>query len=595
MAEDKKDEQEEAEIKEIERIDDSQDSPASESVEPPMKIKKPSKLKRFFSTRKGKIITTIVIIAAIVGVIFTVPTTRYAVAGSFIKKDVKVSVMDSSTSKPVSDAEIKIGEQTVKTSAKGEATFKDVPVGNYTVAITKKYYKDTSSSYTVPILSSPAQLKTNLEATGRQVEVKVSNLVTKAALAKASIIVEGTSAITDDKGVATVVLPADKKTLSATVSLIGYNDKKVTIIVTEQSGKNNAALTPEGKLFYLSNQTGTINVMKSDLDGSNAAVVVKGTGNEERSSTSLLAARDWRYLALSARRDTKQKGQLYLVDTKTGDLKVIDQGDAYFGLVGWSGHRFIYSVYRTNKKSWEPGQQSLKSYDAETNKLVALDQTLAIGTDQYDYRTETIGTPYILDGKIIYEKVWNSGGTYRYNFMIGKKSSIMSVNPDGSKKKIVKEFVVNHTISIESRLYEPQEVSFRVTIDEGNTSFFYRYEDGVLNSVSNTDEKFYDFYPTYLISPSGNKTFWYEYRDGKNTLFVGDKNGKNGTMIASLSDYSTYGWFSDDYLLFSKGGSELYIAPANKALSADNQPVKITNYFKPGINYPGYGYGYGGI
>jgi hypothetical protein len=78
-------------------------------------------------------------------------------------------------------------------------------------------------------------------------------------------------------------------------------------------------------------------------------------------------------------------------------------------------------------------------------------------------------------------------------------------------------------------------------------------------------------------------------------LFVGDKNGENGTAIASLSDYSTYGWFSDDYLLLSKGGSELYIVPANRPISSSNQPIKITNYFKPGINYPGYGYGYGGI
>lgn len=159
----------------------------------------------------------------------------------------------------------------------------------------------------MPILSSPKEVSTDLQATGRQVEVHVTNLVSKAALAKASIVVGGTSAITDDKGMAVVVLPADKPSLMATVSLTGYDDKKVNVIVTEQTGKNNIALTPEGKLFYLSNQTGTINVMKSDLGGSNAAVVVKGTGNEERGSTSLLAARDWRYVALSARRDTNQK------------------------------------------------------------------------------------------------------------------------------------------------------------------------------------------------------------------------------------------------------------------------------------------------
>lgn len=593
MAEDKKEEIEETEP-EIKDIDEPQDSDVNEAApEPPMKIKKPSRLKKFLSTRKGKVLTTLAVIIVAVAVLFAVPTTRYAIAGNFIKKDVQVSVMDAATGKPVSDADVKLGDQTAKTLASGEAAFKNVPVGEYTVTITKKYYKDTSSAYVVPVLSNPAQLKTDLQATGRQVEVRVTNLVTKATLAKASIMVGGTSAITDDKGTAIVVLPADQKTLSATVSLVGYNDKSVSVVVTEQTGKNNVALTPEGKLFYLSNQTGTINVMKSDLDGSHSAVVVKGTGNEERNSTSLLAARDWGYLALSARRDTDQKGQLYLVDARTGSLKTIDQGDAVFTLVGWSGHSFIYKIFRNNKHYWDAGREALKSYNADTGKLTTIDQTAGEGSNEENYRYEYFGTPYILEGKIVYSKTWTSGNWYLIE-QIGKKSAIVSVNPDGSDLKRVKEFSPKHVISIEQRLYEPQEISFRVTVDNGTASF-YQYENGVVGGVSNTDEKFYDFYPTFLISPSGNKTFWYEFRDGKNTLLVGDKNGKNGMVIASLSDYSTYGWFSDDYLLLSKGGSELYIAPANKVLSADSQPLKITNYFKPGLNYPGYGYGYGGI
>lgn len=591
MAEDKKDELEAAEIKEIERIDDSQDSDSNEPVsEQPMKIKKPSKLKNFLSSRKGKILTTLGVIIIAVAVIFAIPTTRYAVAGSFMKKDVRVSVVDATTSKPVSDADVKLGEQTVKTSATGEATFKSIPVGSYTVAITKKYYKDTSLSYTVPILSSPVQLKADLQATGRQVEVRVANLVTKGVLSKASVVVGGTSAITDDKGIATVVLPADQKALSATVSLVGYNDKKVSIVVTEQAGKNNVTLTPEGKLFYLSNQTGTINVMKSDLDGTSATVVVKGTGNEDQSNTALLAARDWRYMTLLARRDVNLKNQLYVIDARTNELKVIDQGNVEMNLVGWSNHKFIYWLLRDNKKSWENGRNALKSYDADTGKLSTLYETKADGTGYSNYATEGISSTYILDNKLVFGlNIW--AGEIR---TANRKASIVEMDADGSNKRILKEFQESRRAIVEGRLYEPQEISYRVTIDDGNATF-YSYENGAVTSVSNSDTRFYSAYPTYLISPSGSKSFWYEYRDGKNTLFVGDKSGKNGTMIASLSDYSTYGWFSDDYLLLSKGGSELYIVAANKPISGDNQPVRITNYFKPGINYPGYGYGYGGI
>lgn len=590
MAEDKKEELEDKDL-EIDGIDEPQDQDTNEAApEPPMKIKKPSRLKKFLSTRKGKALTTLAVIIVAVAVLFAVPTTRYAIAGNFIKKDVQVSVMDATTGKPVSDADVKLGDQTAKTLASGEAAFKNVPVGEYTVTITKKYYKDTSSAYVVPVLSNPAQLKTDLQATGRQVEVRVTNLVTKAVLAKASIMVGGTSAITDDKGTAIIVLPADQKTLSATVSLVGYNDKKVSVIVTEQAGKNNVALTPEGKLFYLSNQTGTINVMKSDLDGSNSAVVVKGTGNEDDSNTALLAARDWRYVTLLAHRDADQKGQLYVIDTRTNELKVIDQGNVGVNLVGWSGHKFVYWIYRNDRNDWQNGRNALKSYNADTGKLSTIYETKADGTSYSDYAAEGISSPYILNDKLVVSiNLWT--GTDR---IANKKASIIEMNADGSDKRILKEFTAQKNALIESRLYEPQEISYRVTIEGGNPAF-YSYENGSVSTVSNSDARFYSSYPTYLISPSGDKAFWHEYRDGKNTLFVGDKNGKNSTMIASLSDYLTYGWFSDDYLLLSKGGSELYIVPANKAFSADNQPLKITNYFKPGLNYPGYGYGYGGI
>ena len=101
------------------------------------------------------------------------------------------------------------------------------------------------------------------------------------------------------------------------------------------------------------------------------------------------------------------------------------------------------------------------------------------------------------------------------------------------------------------------------------------------------------FYNTYLVSPSGNSTFWSESRDGKNSLFIGDSVGGNAKQIASASDYQTYGWYSEDYLLASKNGSELYIL-ASDGVKKDSEALKITDYHKPVISYPGYG-GYGGI
>jgi hypothetical protein len=94
-----------------------------------------------------------------------------------------------------------------------------------------------------------------------------------------------------------------------------------------------------------------------------------------------------------------------------------------------------------------------------------------------------------------------------------------------------------------------------------------------------------------LLSPSADQTFWSESRDGKNTLFIGDQGGQNGKQIASLSDYNTFGWFTDDYLLVSKNSSELYIMDKAGKQAA----LKVSDYHKPTQNFYGYGGGYGGL
>jgi len=560
---------------------------------PVKSVKKTNRFKRFMSTKKGKAVVIIGVVILIIATLLAVPVTRYGILGNIVKKNIRVMVIDSATAKPVSQAIVTLGDKSAKTDKKGEATLDSVAVGEYTLRITKGYYKTNEAAYTVPVLGEIKQTHISLVATGRQVSLSVSNKITGAVLTGATVTVKDTSAVTDSKGVATIVLPADKKTFQGTVSLDGYNQSAVDIKVTDQTDANKVALIPAGDVYYLSKQTGKINVMKSHLDGTSASVVVEGTGNENDRETVLLAARDWNYMALFAKRsaDSKKPGQLYLVDTKSGNLKTIDEGDATFQLVGWSDHKFVYLVTRNNRNLWESNTERLKSYDAETGKLTILDENAATGGNNYDYQYESLRNAYILNDKIVYTKIWDRN--YFAPSLADKKSAIMSVNPDGSQKQRVKEFSMQSSISIEAKLYEPQEIYFRVSIDSaGSNPEYYEYQNNTVKGVSNTDDKFYNtFYPTYLVSPNGQKTFWYEPRDGKNTLLIGDRDGKDSSTLATQSEYTAYGWYGDKYILLSKNDSELYIASADKPLE---QPLKITNFHKPSLRYPGYGYGYGG-
>lgn len=565
------------------------DQPLQEADGAAIKENKPKKsFKDFLKSRNGKItLASIAGVILIVVALFAVPLTRYAILGGFIRKDVVVAVMDSKTGKPVSDAEVSLPGTTGRTDKDGKATLAQVAVGQYTLKITKKHFKDSSANITVPVLSAPAINEQKLEATGRQVPITVTNKLSGALLGKVTVTAGEATAITDDKGEATLVTPANDATVKATFKAEGYNDVYADITVTEQKDdKNNFAMVQSGKVYFLSKRTGKINVMKSNIDGSDPQVVVTGTGKETESSTVLLASRDWKYLALHARRDSDQ-AKLYLINTQNDQMSVMDEGNAEFSLTGWSGHTFIYRVERLAVKQWESKRYALKSFDATANKLTILDESVGEG-GQNDWRNQFITQIYSLDNenRIVYTKNWNGhiGGS-------NKQSVIMSVQPNGSDKKTLKTFALSEYVA-DGLLYEVDEIYYRTFV--GNSTKFYEYEGGtVKENTGIKNEDFGQFYPTYLLSPSGQKTFWSEPRDGKNTLFVGDKKGMEGKEVATLSDYVAYGWFSDDYLLVSKNGSELYIAPANNP--DFKKPLKLTDYHKSAVPFYGYGGGYGGF
>jgi hypothetical protein len=146
-------------------------------------------------------------------------------------------------------------------------------------------------------------------------------------------------------------------------------------------------------------------------------------------------------------------------------------------------------------------------------------------------------------------------------------------------------------VGLNARLYEPDGLYVGWSLGGGGTQY-YDYENGkVSQDTSMTDSQFENLsYATFLLSPSGNGTFWAEPRDGKNTLLTGDANAQSPKQIVRLSDYNAYGWYTDNYLLVSKNSSELYVMPV-----AGGTPLKITDYYKPAINYNGYGGGYGGL
>jgi hypothetical protein len=379
----------------------------------------------------------------------------------------------------------------------------------------------------------------------------------------------------------------------------GYNDAEVTVEVSNREiRENDFKMTPAGKIYFLSKLSGKIDVVKTNLDGSDRQTVLAGTGKEDDRGTVLLAARDWKYLALLSRRETSSP-KLYLLDTSNDSMMPMDTANATFTPVGWSGSNFVYTATRDDVQLWQPNHQALKSYNAVTKKTATLDQTKGEGTNNFDYQSEAYGQVYQFDKYIVYSKSWNYGYSADSTTLAHKNSGIYSIWSNGTNPQTLKSFPLSSGgVYIYSVPSHANQAIYQVYAPGSGSPSYFTYQSGrVVQAPSNAADEFNDYQQnpiTYLQSPSGDNTFWAESRDGKYALFIGGQNADNAKQIATLSEYLTYGWYTDDYLLVSKNSSELYAMPRD-GIKNDTSALKISDYHKPAQNFFGYGGGYGGI
>ena len=543
--------------------------------------------------------------AAIILVILgAFPVTRYAILGPFIKSNVTITVDDSQMGTSVSKATVTIDGKSVETNATGQAKISS-NVGFRTLTVTKQYYKTFSTSELVSLGQNTIAIK--LVPLGRLVSLTVTNKITGQPVAGVEIKVLDTSATSGTNGVANIVLPPSPSTQKATLSGNGYNSATAQIqVVTQKVSANTIAVTPSGKIYFLSNLSGNIDVAKTNLDGTDRQVVLAGTGNENQNTTSLLASRDWKYLALLARRNSGDEDpSLYVIDTSNDSVSTMDTGNASFQSIGWAGDRFIYQVNKTSTDgSTSSSTQELKSYDPATKSITVLVQatTYAEGLGECCNEAsqgQALYGAYIINGQVMYVEGWteHNYGDPDSLSLAGKQNTVNLVDADGSNATVVHAFSLNPLIrygnygpTYSSQPYDEPNSIYVGFGEYGQAPTYYVYENGQWGPDTDGTDPTSGSYLTYLLSPSGNKTLWTKFADGQNTPFTGAASANNAQIVSSATGYSAYGWFTDNYILVSQNSSSLYIMKSD----GSGKPFKITNYYKSDISYNGYGGGYGG-
>lgn len=563
---------------EAELGDENQDE---SSEDQPAETGKKHRIRKFFAAFwRHKKWTLPLTLLAVVGALLAVPATRYPLLSPVVSSTYSVEITDSKSGAPVSGATVVIEGKSALTDAEGRAKIK-AHVGKQDMTVSKKYYTTASSQILVGLKSQNPAVHIKLAATGRQVPLKVVDKLSGKAVKNAEIKVLDTSAKTDETGQAIIVLPTKNPTEKATVTASGYNQASAQVHITNKIvAENTISLVSAGRVYFLSNKSGDVDVVSTNFDGTSRATVAAGMGNED-SSTRLFVSPSRKYLALYAKRDDSKTAKLYVIDTSSNNVAPMDGALAGFGAIGWAGDNFVYTAESLTAQQWQPHQAALKSFDAASSKVTTLAQTNARGKSE-SYAYQLFSFVKILNDQVVYGLAWDTMGYYdAAGADLSKQSNVIaSVSADGSSKRTLKSLkLTNRDLYTYLSAVQPSPQVLYIRHSTSSAGVFYVYQDGNVTQTNSVNEDtFYKERPTYLVSPSGQRAFWTENRDGKAVVFVGDANGENGKQVATLDNFTAYGWNTDGYLLVSKNNSQLYTLPAD-GLSKGRQPMKVSDYY----------------
>src|SRR6185369_6056156 len=215
-----------------------------------------------------------------------------------------------------------------------------------------------------------------LKATGVQVISQVSNVLSGGSVEGVEVKAGDVQAATDKTGKAVLVFPpsANNTTQNIEYSKDGFNTLMVSTKVQLGGKPITAAVVPAGKVYYLSNRSGKIDLYESDLDGTGATVVLAGTGNEDTDTGILPSVKKPAYLALVSSREGKRDSygslihSLYIFNTESKKYTKIEDNYAFTNYRSWVGATLVYEKFLNGGGNCP----DIKSYDPAAQKGAVL-------------------------------------------------------------------------------------------------------------------------------------------------------------------------------------------------------------------------------
>jgi hypothetical protein len=520
------------------------------------------KARRLSKNRYFRIAAPLLVVL-VVALFAFVPVLKYGFLNLFSSTSASILVVDDETLAPIKDATVKLDGKTAETNEKGLASLKGINYGVAKYSVSKEAYSTLTLKGKITGNTTLGPVK--LHSTGVAVNFKATNTLSHQSILDFTVSIANTniSAQSNKAGIATLKVPAYKLgKLTFDASGGSYNDAQLTSVISanEPAAPIGVALTPAGKHYFLSNQSGKIDVYSANLDGTDPAVIIPGTGSEDNSTT-LTVSPDGTHAALVSKRDKETaadgtvENALYLVDFSKKTIKRLDSGAIDMSVVGWSDNSHI--IYSVDDGAYnQPDSAKLKLVNIDSGQISTLYS--AQYSNGYFFYNEDPSHVYFMEN----DDTVADYGINSINVTTQKTQRIYDTPPDNDQ--------LVH--------FQPNRSSFEIN------NQWYTLNLSSQQVAAGTQPSVQGEGDYYTPSPDGTEYAWTETRDGQSSLIVGNGQSLSNARLVIRNPVVTtiLDWSNPNYITYNS------VTPDDTADYIVYMPTgvvtKISDVFTPSYN-----------
>ena len=485
------------------------------------------------------------------------PTSRYYVMNTAgLRSSASMIVLDETSQQPLKNVHVQLAGQATQTADDGSAKFQNIPLGRQLLKIEKRAYATADRTITIGWGSNPLG-NFSVKAVGSQYTIVVKDYLSGKPMEKVQASSGEANASSDKNGkIILAVDPSDAASFEVTLSSKTFRDEKLTI-PAESKAPFAVVMVPARKEVFVSKRSGRFDLYKTDVDGKNESVVLKGTGFEQ-DSMAVVSHPSEELVAFVSTRDNAHNSDgfllssLQLINLTDNSTKVLATSER-IQVKGWIGDKLVYVLVAAGASA----------ANLSRNRIVA-----------YDYKTgdkhEIVTANYFNDVTIADDVIYYAPANVYENDGLG---GLYKINADGNSKQTIS---TNAVWTIFRSSYD----SFNLAVGQD----WFEYKLGSAKPTKLSAQPAQTANRSYVDNPSHQMSLWVDQRDGKGVLLAYDTTTKTDKTLKTQSGITDpVRWLNDKTAVYRIRTDQ---ETADYALSLDGGEAKrivdVTN--TTGIN-----------